>query len=83
MLSDSTEAYDRGDEFSPYGRIPSLKGYLLVSQAPVQVELFTRGNDGLWTLSDYSALTDRVELPGLDCSLSLAEISGKVALAGT
>ena len=32
VLSDSTEAYDRGEKFAHYRRIPSLRDYLLVSQ---------------------------------------------------
>jgi Uma2 family endonuclease len=45
VLSDSTEAYDRGDKFAIYRSIPSLKEYLLVSQYRVAVELFTRTPD--------------------------------------
>ncbi len=80
VLSDSTEAYDRGKKFAIYRQIPSLREYLLVSQHQVQVELFSRGDDGRWTLSDYSALTDSVPLPGVGCTLSLAEVYDKVDL---
>jgi Uma2 family endonuclease len=82
VLSDSTEAYDRGAKFALYRQIPSLKEYLLVSQGQVLVELYSRGEDGRWVLSDYRALTDRVLLPGLDCTLELAEVYDKVELAG-
>jgi Uma2 family endonuclease len=80
VLSDSTEAYDRGKKFAIYRQIPSLREYLLVSQHQVQVELFSRGDDGRWTLSDYSALTDSVPLPSVGCTLSLAEVYDKVDL---
>jgi len=33
VLSDSTEAYDRGAKFAHYRRLPSLREYVLVSQA--------------------------------------------------
>jgi len=78
VLSDSTEAYDRGDKFALYRQIPSLREYLLVSQHRVQVELFSRGEDGRWTLTDFSALTDSVPLASVHCTLSLAEIYDKV-----
>lgn len=39
VLSDSTEAYDRGAKFALYRQIPSLREYLLVSQGRVLVEL--------------------------------------------
>ncbi len=78
VLSDSTEAYDRGDKFALYRQIPSLREYLLVSQHRVQVELYSRSADGRWTLTDFSALTDSVPLASVDCSLSLAEVFDKV-----
>lgn len=80
VLSDSTEAYDRGAKFALYRQIPSLKHYLLVSQSQPLVEFYTRGKDGRWALSDYRAVTDRVRLPGVDCALDLAEIYDKVEL---
>jgi len=78
VLSDSTEAYDRGDKFALYRQIPSLREYLLVSQHRVQVELYSRSADGRWTLTDFSALTDSVPLASVDCTLSLAEVFDKV-----
>lgn len=81
VLSNSTEAYDRGGKFAIYRQIPSLKEYLLVSQYRVAVELFTRGPDGRWTLSDYTDLGDRVSLASVGCTLALAEVYDKVDLA--
>jgi len=78
VLSDSTEAYDRGNKFAIYRQIPSLREYLLVSQQRVLVELYSRGDDGRWTLSDYSALTDSVPLASVGCTLALAEVYDKV-----
>ena len=78
VLSDSTEAYDRGDKFAIYRQIPSLREYLLVSQHRVQVELYSRGGDGRWTLTDFSALPDSVPLASVGCTLSLAEVYDKV-----
>jgi Uma2 family endonuclease len=80
VLSDSTEAYDRGNKFTIYRQIPSLREYLLVSQHRVQVEIYSRGDDGRWTLSDYFALTDTVPLPSVGCTLALAEVYDKVEL---
>jgi Uma2 family endonuclease len=78
VLSDSTEAYDRGDKFAIYRQIPCLRDYLLVSQHRVQVELYSRGEDGLWTLTAYSTPSDKIPLTSLDCSLSLAAVYDKV-----
>jgi len=81
VLSDSTEAYDRGDKFALYRHIPSLREYLLVSQDRVRVEYYRHGRDGQWTLTDYRGLEDQVPLESLDCTLALAEIYDKVDLA--
>lgn len=81
VLSDSTEAYDRGAKFGLYRQIQSLQEYLLVSQRQVQVEHYSRGQDNAWTLRDYRALTDTITLTNLGCTLSLAEVYDKVDLA--
>src|SRR2546426_11011230 len=52
VLSDSTEAYDRGKKFEHYRQIPTLQAYLLVSQKEPRIEQFTRQPDGRWVLSD-------------------------------
>ena len=78
VLSDSTEAYDRGDKFALYREIPSLTEYLLVSQHRVQVDLYTRGAEGRWFLMAFNALTDSIALTSVDCTLALAEVYDKV-----
>jgi hypothetical protein len=42
VLSRSTEAYDRGDKWAAYGRIASLREYVLVSQLQPRIEKFSR-----------------------------------------
>ena len=78
VLSGSTEAYDRGDKFALYRQIPSLREYLLVSQHQVAVDLYTRGEDGRWILTDFSDLNDSIHLASVDCTLDLAEVYDKV-----
>ncbi len=80
VLSTSTEAYDRGDKFSLYRRIPSLREYLLVSQQRVQAELYARGADNRWTLTEFNDLGDHLPLTSVDCSLALSEVYDKVEL---
>jgi Uma2 family endonuclease len=80
VLSDSTEAYDRGKKSAAYRLIPSLGDLLLLSQHEVHAELYTRQADGRWLLEDFTALTDRVPLESVGCTLSLAEVYDKVEL---
>lgn len=42
VLSESTEAYDRGVKFGHYRKIPSLREYVMVSQDRMLVERYTR-----------------------------------------
>jgi len=78
VLSDSTEAYDRGEKFALYRRVPSLKEYFLVSQHQWCVEIYSRQHDGRWLLAEYSNADDVVSLDSVDCTLSLREIYDKV-----
>ena len=78
VLSDSTEAYDRGRKFALYRQMPSLREYLVVSQRQAQVELYTCGDDGRWILRDFNALTDSIPLTSVACTLDLAEVYDKV-----
>ncbi|MGD2021493.1 MAG: Uma2 family endonuclease [Thiohalocapsa sp.] len=80
ILSDATEAYDRGDKFAHYRTLPSLKTYLLVSQHRVAAELYVRRDDGRWLLSTDDRLADSVPLESVEASLALAEVYDKVAL---
>ena len=77
VLSDSTEAYDRGEKFRHYRSLPSLKEYLLIAQKNIAVELYTRCSDG-WLLQEYNQPDDTVTLGSIDCTLLVSDIYDKV-----
>jgi Uma2 family endonuclease len=52
VLSDSTEAYDRGEKFSHYRRLPSLREYLLLSQHQPRIESYRKNAQGVWELAE-------------------------------
>src|SRR5437764_4039337 len=52
VLSESTEAYDRGKKFERYATIPSLRAYLLVATDRKSIELRERRDD-IWTLRTF------------------------------
>jgi Uma2 family endonuclease len=54
VLSDSTEAFDRGDKFNHYQTILTLEEYVLINTRQQRVETFRRRFDGLWILQTYS-----------------------------
>lgn len=80
VLSDSTEAYDRGGSFAHYRSLPSLESYLPISQNRVGAELYVRQPNDSWTLTVYTALSDEIPLAVVDAVLPLAEIYDKVEL---
>ncbi len=73
VLSDSTEAYDRGQEAAHYRRIPSLHAYLLVSQKEPHLELQLRQPDGPWLLLEAGP-GQRLPIDPLSISLSVDEV---------
>lgn len=81
VLSDSTEAYDRGKKFEHYRTIPSLKHYILIAQDRHSIDCFTRSNDGSWNLASCQGLDGEIMLDAIDSKLAGAEVYDKVALA--
>lgn len=53
VLSEGTEAYDRGEKFDHYAQIPSLRAYVMVSTRRRRVEVMECGPDGSWTVRRY------------------------------
>jgi Uma2 family endonuclease len=53
VLSDSTEAFDRGDKFLDYQEIETLQEYVLISQKRRQIECYRRNEQGQWVLYVY------------------------------
>jgi Uma2 family endonuclease len=78
VLSDSTEAYDRGRKFEHYRQILTLREYVLASQKEPRVEVFVRRDDGQWLWREAAGLDATLELPALQVKLPLREIYAKV-----
>jgi Uma2 family endonuclease len=81
VLSDSTEAYDRGKKFEHYRRIPSLREYLLVSQSEPHVEQFIHDDAGQWLLREAAGLDASLGLSSLQVMVALREIYANVTFA--
>jgi len=74
VLSPSTEAYDRGDKFTHYKSIASLREYLLTAQHRPHVTHYVKQDDGTWSYSEINGLDGSVHLPSLGITLKLSEI---------
>ncbi len=81
VLSDSTEAYDRGTKSAHYRRLPSLKEYVLIAQDQPSVERYVRQPDGGWVLREYTRLEETVALDGIPVQVPMSEIYRQVTLS--
>jgi Uma2 family endonuclease len=77
VLSLGTEAYDRGDKFTGYQALDSLREYVLVSQDQVKVERFVR-QGAFWVYSAVTDLNAIVHFESVNCSLPVREIYSRI-----
>ncbi len=82
VLSDSTEAYDRGEKFAHYRRLESLRDYILIAQDKVRVEHFVRQGSN-WVLSEASSLNSKISVASIDCEVVLQDIYERVQFPNT
>lgn len=78
VLSKSTKNYDRGEKFEQYRKIESFVEYVLIAQDRPHVEHFQKQSDGTWVLSETNDPAGVIDLPTVQCRLSLEEIYAKV-----
>ncbi len=73
MLSDSTEARDRGEKAAHYRHIPELREYVLVSQTHRRIEVYRRNEARRWELFEYGA-GSTAELASVGCTFAVDAI---------
>ena len=73
VLSESMEKDDRGEKFTHYRRIESLREYVLVSQKECSVERYVRDGD-FWRLTSVDDLDASLELTSLGIEIPLRRI---------
>jgi Uma2 family endonuclease len=81
VLSESTEAYDRGKKFTQYKSIPSFCEYLLVDQSRPHITHLFKQPDGAWIYNEYNDLAAIVILTSLNCELAMTEVYENVSFA--
>lgn len=75
VLSDSTEAFDRGAKFIRYrNALPSLTHYILVWQELPLIEHFIRQADDNWLMVTAMGLDTRLHIASLDVTLLLSDV---------
>ena len=81
VLSETTEGYDRGAKAAHYRRIPSLREYVLVSQAEPRIEVHRRTDSGRWEILDARP-GESIELASLGIRLDVAAVYANPLAAG-
>lgn len=74
VLSDSTEAHDRGGKFAHYRRLPSLREYVLVSQRERRIEVWRKNERGRWELAQEADAGEQAALASIGCTLAVDEV---------
>lgn len=73
VLSEGTEAWDRGGKFAHYRTIATLRHMLLVNVDTACIELFTRMDDGSWRLTEHRA-GGTLALPAIGVEIAVDEV---------
>ncbi len=79
ILSNTTEAYDRGMKFAHYRLIDTLQEYVLISQDHCQTERYLRNrDDSTWILSVCNDMAQKLTIESIQCELPLADVYQRV-----
>lgn len=78
VLSNFTEAFDRGDKFADYQTLESLQEYVLINTKCQRVECFRRNEQGLWILQSYTAEHQSFRLNSVDFEETMATLYEEV-----
>jgi len=74
VLSNSTEAFDRGDKFSDYQSLETLEEYVLINSKKQRVECFRRQENQLWILQTYTDQDQNFELISVNFTGKIADL---------
>jgi Uma2 family endonuclease len=74
VLSDATREYDRGQKFTLYREIPTLREYVVVEQDAPLIERFARAASGMWESVIFEGLDSTIPFAAVDLSISLKDV---------
>ncbi|MEM6256317.1 MAG: Uma2 family endonuclease [Cyanobacteria bacterium P01_D01_bin.156] len=80
VLSESTEAYDRGGKFRMYRQNPVLQDYLLVSSTSIEMDLYCKNDAGEWLILNYK-VRDIITLKSIGLSFPIEQVYRNLELA--
>ncbi|MGG6264487.1 Uma2 family endonuclease [Leptolyngbya sp. AN03gr2] len=80
VLSKSTQDYDMTDKFRYYRSIPGLQEYILVNQYLVEVQQYTKTDQGFWIYRSYESIDELLKFGTIEAELKLTEIYAGISL---
>ncbi len=80
VLSESTEAYDRGEKFNYYSTLSAFREYVLIAQDKPLVEALYLQNpaENLWKRSVAEGLEATLTLYSIGCTIALRDIYKRI-----
>jgi Uma2 family endonuclease len=79
VLSDSTEAYDRGGKFRMYRQNPVLQDYVLVSSEKMEIDLYRKTESESWEIINYQ-VGDTIEIKSVNLTFAIERIYEGISL---
>lgn len=78
VMSETSEAYDRGEKFQKYRSLDSFREYVLIDSRRYSVECWYKEDEKIWRIDAGFSLSDSVFLHTLEVDLPLTEIYRRV-----
>ena len=78
VLSNSTQAYDRGDKFKFYRSLPTFQEYILIEQSSYSVERYSKQKDDQWLIDFVTGENAVLQLLSVDWQISFQDLYQRV-----
>jgi len=78
VLSKSTKNYDRGEKFTFYKSIPTLREYILIDQTKINVEQYSKMENKRWLYSEYDEEDTALVFNSFEVEVPLSEVYEQV-----
>ncbi|MDB9421424.1 Uma2 family endonuclease [Microcystis aeruginosa] len=78
VLSNSTQAYDRGDKFKFYRSLPTFQEYILIEQYSYSVERYYKQKDDQWLIDFVTGENAVLQLVSVDWQISFQDLYQRV-----
>ena len=81
VLSPTSTAYDKGDKFFAYRKIPSLQEYVLIEHEKYSVEIyFKKEGVDIWQITRVDGIENEIELQSLGVKIAMQDLYYNVQL---